>query len=295
MLGGIWNFIRANFKKRSILYALVVYSLTIFGSFPTLEIKLAFLLMFFAASGFFMPIFATQFLSKLRQILIHRRRKRVPLPNEMTELSKRIGGQFKELGIVEGRNAYVVGKTLVLGKEILEQFDFNRIQAVVAHESGHIKEKHGVFRFLAMVLLLLIPWYSWSRLYSPIFFTESLTQIMLTVMVGIAFLAYMTFAMIPVNWYLEARADRIAANFVGKEHIKSALLALTSKENLEEPSEDHPSTSERVKLGEAEILKMPRRRGQSRSKTTHDIYERNSRRRYVHKFQAMSRQQLCRK
>lgn len=141
-----------------------------------------------------------------------------------------------------------MGKILVLGEETLERLDFNKIQAVVAHESGHIKEKHGVFRFLSMVLLLLIPWYSWSRLYSPIFFTESLTQIMLTIMVSIAFMAYMAFAMMPVNWYLEARADRIAARFVGKEHIKSALLALGQRENLDEPSEDHPSISERIKL-----------------------------------------------
>jgi len=248
MLGEMWNFIRANFKKRSILYALVVYSLTIFGSFPILEVKLVFLLTFFATSGLFMPIFATQFLSRLRLILIHRRRKKIPIPTEMMELSKRIGGSFKELGIVEGHNAYVIGKTLVLGEEILKQFDFNKTQAVIAHESGHIKEKHGLFRFFTMILLLLIPWYSWSKLYSPIFFTESLTQLVLTVMVSIAFLAYMTLAMVPINWYLEVRADRIAARFVGKEHIRSALLALGRKENLDEPSEDHPSISERVKL-----------------------------------------------
>lgn len=254
MFSEMWNFIRANFKKRSILYAVIVYSLTIFGSFPTLEVKLAFLLMFFAASGLFMPIYATQFLSKLQQILLYRKRKMIPIPDEMRELAERIGGSFKELGIVKGHNVYVMGKTLVLGKETLEQLDFNQIQAVVAHESGHIKEKHGLFRFLAMVLLLLIPWYSWSKLYSPIFFTESLTQIMLTVMVSIAFLAYMTFAMIPVNWYLEIRADRIAARFVGKEHIRSALLALGSSQKLDEPSEDHPSISERLK--QIEKLKL---------------------------------------
>lgn len=254
MLGEMWNFIRANFKKRSILYAIVVYSLTIFGSFPTFEVKLLFLLLFFTASGFFMPIYAAHFLSRVQQILLYIKREKIPIPDEMRELAGRIGGSFKELGIVKGHNAYVIGKTLILGTETLEQLDFNQIQAVVAHESGHIKEKHGLFRFLAMVLLLLIPWYSWSKLYSPIFFTESLTQIMLTVMVSIAFLAYMTFVMIPVNWYLEIRADRIAARLVGKEHIKSALLSFGRSQNLDEPSEDHPSIFERLK--QIEKLKL---------------------------------------
>jgi hypothetical protein len=94
MFGEMWNFVRANFKKRLILYAVVVYSLTIFGSFPTLEVKLAFLLMFFATSGLFMPIYATQFLSRLQQILLYRKRKKIPIPDEMMELAKRIGGPW---------------------------------------------------------------------------------------------------------------------------------------------------------------------------------------------------------
>ncbi len=254
MFGEMWNFVKANFKKRSILYVIVVYSLTIFGILPILEVQFALLLTFFAASGLFMPIFAMQFLSRLRLIIMHRNRKKTPIPKEMAELSKRIGGAFKDFGIVEGRTAYVMGKTLVLGREIVEQFSFDQIQAVVAHESGHVKERHGVFQFLAMVLLVLIPLYSWSRLYSPTFFTESVTQLMLTVMVSVAFLAYMTLAMIPVNWYLESRADRIAARFVGKDHIKSALLALAPEKDLKEASEDHPSVFERVK--QIEKLKL---------------------------------------
>lgn len=71
---------------------------------------------------------------------------------------------------------------------------------------------------------------------------------MLTIMVGIALLAYMTIVMTPINWYLEVRADRIAARFTGKKNIKSALLTFANKEKLGMSSETHPSISERVKL-----------------------------------------------
>ena len=203
---------------------------------------------FFTASGLFMPIFASQFLSQLKQILAHRKTEKFPISNEIADLTKRIGGTFKKLGIGEGCNAYVMGKTLVLGIDLIKRFDFDKRQAVVAHEAGHRKERHWLIRALAIFPLLLIPWYSWSKLYSPIFFSESITQIILTVMVSIAFLAYVMVIMIPINWYLEVRADRIAARFVGKESIKSALLALSNRENLEESSESHPSIAERVKL-----------------------------------------------
>ena len=54
--------------------------------------------------------------------------------------------------------------------------------------------------------------------------------------------------MIPINWWLEGRADKIAAKYVGKEYIKSALLTLADKKNLNEPSETHPPIMKRIKL-----------------------------------------------
>jgi Zn-dependent protease with chaperone function len=71
---------------------------------------------------------------------------------------------------------------------------------------------------------------------------------MISVLTSIAMLAYMMVVMIPIDWYLEVRADRIAARFVGKEHIKSALLVLSRSSDPEEPSEDHPPITGRLKL-----------------------------------------------
>lgn len=249
MLSGLWNVIRASFNRRLALYEIVVVSLTLFGALPNPLTKLPFLAIFLVAGGLFMAIFTLNMLSKLRLVFSRKKEADIPIPVEIRELEKRIGSKIRRVKIrAELCNAFVRARSMVLGFELLERLSFDELLAVVAHELGHIKEKHGLIRVFAMFPLLLIPWYSWSRLTSPIFFTESLTYIIITVMLGISFLAYTVLVMIPINWYLEVRADRIAARFVGKESIKSALLALVSKENLLEPSEDHPSISERVKL-----------------------------------------------
>jgi len=52
---------------------------------------------------------------------------------------------------------------------------------------------------------------------------------------------------LPIQWELEKRADRAAVKYVGREAIKSALLALEKGERMNEPSETHPPTSNRIK------------------------------------------------
>ncbi len=248
MLGELWNFIKVSFKKRLVLYEIVGISFTLFGTFPNLLVKLLCLAVFSVAGGLFMKILTSQFISQLRLIIAHKNREKFPISNEIADLAKQMNVQVKELGIVKECTAYVLGKSIVLGIELLKRLTFNERQAVVAHELGHIKEKHILLRFVLMIPLLAIPLYSWRIIYSPIFLTESLTHIIITIMVIIAFLAYITLVMIPISWYLEARADRIAARFAGKKNIKSALLTIAKKEKLGMPSETHPSISERVKL-----------------------------------------------
>jgi len=247
MLREFWNIVRLSFKKRFIIYYVVVLSLTLFGTFPSLIVRFAALAVFLGATILFVPIFTSQFVTTLRLILAHRKRVRLPVSFEIAALSKRMSVDVKELGIVKGCTAYVKGKCLVLGKELLEDFTFHQRQAVVGHELGHIKEKHALLRLVLLAPLLSVPLFIWSRLSSPIFFSESLTQLILVVMWNIAALAYVVLVAIPVNWYLELRADRAAAKFVGKEHIKSALLKLGKKKSLKEPSETHPSIADRVK------------------------------------------------
>ena len=247
MLREFWNIVRVSFKRRLIIYYVVVLTMSLFGSFPSLIVKLVAFGVFMAASVLFVPIFTLQFVSQLRQLLVHRKREKFEVTPEIADLSKRIGAQVDELGFVKGCTAYILGKALVFGTELLELLTFDERQGVVGHELGHIKEKHWIIRAVLPIPLLAVPLYSWLRLSSPIFFSESITQIILMVMLNIAMLAFIMLVTIPINWYLEVRADRIAARFVGKEYIKSALLKLANKKNLKEQSETHPSIADRVK------------------------------------------------
>lgn len=248
MLREFWNIVRINFKKRFILYYLIVWTMTLFVTLPILVVKFVAFAIFVAASVLFVPIFTSQIISQVSMILAFKGREKFPVFSEISDLARRIGVYVKEVGIVRGRNAFVFMGIVVLGKELLDRLTFDERQAVVAHELGHIKEKHGLFRAILPIPLLAVPFYAWSRLSSPIFFSEWLTQAILIAMLNIALLAFVMLVVIPLNWYLEVRADRIAARFMGKENIKSALLKLVNKKDLKEASETHPSVAQRIKL-----------------------------------------------
>ncbi|MEM3704376.1 MAG: M48 family metalloprotease [Candidatus Bathyarchaeia archaeon] len=246
MLREFLNFIKS-FKKRFLVCYLVVLAASIFGTFPLLLVKLFALGIFFASSVFFLPVAFSFFVSAIKQFSLHRSRVKIPLSMEIAELARRVGVTIAELAIVKANNAYVMGRSLVLGTELLEKLSYDERQAVVAHELGHIKRRHiiikGVFLGLFWALLML----SWSNFRLPIIFSELVTQIILTLVLNIAGFAFMLLVLIPINWWAELDADKFAAKFVGKEHIRSALLKLVDADKLKEPSETHPSVAERVK------------------------------------------------
>jgi len=212
---------------------------------------------FVITSILFLTIFTFQFKYQIKQLLAHRNREKLKqVPQDVEELSKQIGVEVKNFGIVKDCTAYVIGKSLVAGIDLLRILDFDERQAVVAHELGHIREHHGFYRAIAILPLCGVILYIFSRMRIPIILTMPLTQFILTVMFNIAGLAFILVATIPINWYLEFRADRIAAKFVGREYIKSALTKLAKNMNhkVDEPSETHPSITERIK--ELDRLKL---------------------------------------
>jgi len=225
----------------------------IFLLFPSMFIKLCALVGFAVSSAFFLPIMASFFVSSFRQFALYGSRIKIPVPLEIAELAKKADVNVKELGIVKANTAYVIGKSLVLGIGLLEKLSFYELQAVVAHELGHIKRRHTIIKCILPIPFLVILMLSWLRFNPPIFFSESITRIIL----NIAGLAFLLLVMIPINWYIEFDADKFAANLVGKDHIRSALLKIVDKETIEEPSETHPSIAERVRL----IDKLDSRKG----------------------------------
>ncbi len=245
MLREFWNFIKS-FRKRFAVYYFVVLTGSIFGSFPFLVVKLCALGAFAVSSVFFLPITVYYFASTIKQFTLLRDRIKVPIPLEIANLACKAGVSIKELGVVKANNAYVLGKSLVLGKELLDKLDRNEVLAVVAHELGHLKRRHLLIKVVSLILFWVIFVLCWSRFSSPIFFSETVTQIILAAIWNIVGFAFLLIVLIPINWLVELDADKFAAKLVGKEHIKSALLQLVDVDKLEEPSETHPSVAERV-------------------------------------------------
>lgn len=248
MLSELINFIKMSFKRRMYLYEIQVISLS-FLVFPHLLLGSICISVFLITAALLTPSLTSYFTSQLKFLLLRKYEADEKIKNEVNRVADRLGVRVKKVRIAKGLcNAFVCFGTLVLGEELLNCLDYYGRMAVFAHELGHMKEKHTWLKIVAIMALLAIPLWSWRRIYSPTFISEDFTQLMLTIMINIALLAYSIMVMIPVNWYLEIRADRIAVEVAGKASLISALLAITSIEGFELPSEGHPAMSQRIKL-----------------------------------------------
>jgi Zn-dependent protease with chaperone function len=158
-----------------------------------------------------------------------------PLPNELLALAKAMKVKVTRMKVFPNvLNAYVRGNQLYVGQELLEKLSAEQIKAVVAHEFGHIKERHAILQMLYVIPVMFFVSLNWSGL--P------------TGLAEVGLIAYTMVALVPIQWLIEARADKAAAKYVGKEAIKSALLAITEKDKIDEPSESHPPIRKRLKL-----------------------------------------------
>jgi STE24 endopeptidase len=249
MLGELYKYFTVKFRKRLTLYTAILFSSIILAT-PLLQnvaIKLVSLIFLIGSCGIFVSIFVSQFASNVKILFQHRNRVKLPVSKEIADLAKRIGVQVKELGIVKGRTAYVIGKTVVLGTELLKRLTYEQRQAVVAHELGHIKKKHSRWSIFSLLLVGAISIYCFSNFYVPTFFIESEIYPFLLFVMNMTSVVFAIMAFIPISWHFEKQADAVAAEFAGKEHIKSALREITPEKEFTEPSESHPSTQERIK------------------------------------------------
>lgn len=97
----------------------------------------------------------------------------IPIPNEIKNMANSIGVKIKGVKLKDStfHNAYAIGRSPVLGVGLLKDLGCEECKAVVAHELGHIKERHSMVRILLMAPLLAVPLFTWSTVYSPNFFS----------------------------------------------------------------------------------------------------------------------------
>jgi Zn-dependent protease with chaperone function len=200
--------------------------------------KLLWLLIFLFSAELFTFIYAPTYINNFMLVLTYKK-KTLPLVEAIGAIPEQISNLVHEMGVkVEFRvqpglkNAYVVGKTVVIGLPLLIELEPDQVLGIVAHELGHIKQHPILLRVLIMVAGFVSIW-SWFALPMQIF--------------TIASLAYFTILMIPLNYALEYLADCEAKKHGFGDSLGRALQKISNRENLTEPSEDHPSISDRLK------------------------------------------------
>lgn len=250
MLSEVLKLVKASFNKRLLLYFAVVSSFTMFGSIPFIQIKFPFLFAFIAVASLFLIVFGKIFIiPTFRILLLSKKGVRLPVPEQFKELSQKMGTSLKEIRIMKSneRNAFATPKCITFTSKLWTDLNHNEIMAVAAHELGHLKGRHALYRFVLVAAAITPIPFLWTRFTSPILLNKTITPFVFQGMMEVALLAFMITIMIPVCWVSELKADEAAARYVGKENIQSALLRLAEKKDAMQPSETHPSIQERVK------------------------------------------------
>ena len=250
MLSDVWQILRASFNKRLYLYYAVVTCFTMFGSIPIVQLKFPFLYAYIPMASLFLIILSRNFLyPNFKFILLSRKGVKLPVSNQFKQLAGRMNTPLEEIRIIatNEKNAFATRNGIAFTKGLWDELSHGEIMAVAAHELGHKKGRHVIYRFLVMLGVMAAVIVEWSRFTSPILLNETITQILFTAMMNVSLLAFLVVVMIPLSWIAELKADEAAARFAGKENIRSALLKLTKPEQTGQPCETHPSIQERIK------------------------------------------------
>ena len=224
---------KVGFKGRLIVCTALIFSVTLFNSIDFPLVRFSASLATLVAAELFIYCYVPFYLDNL-WLLFRSKATEVPLPIELATLAKNMGLKVSKMKVFpKVCNAYAHGNQLFMGQKLLEKLNSEQIKAVAAHEFGHIKGRHIMVQVFYILPIIAFVWLGWSKL-PP-------------VMLDLGLIAYMMVALVPLHWMIEKRADLVAVKYVGKEPFKSALLSLVEKDRLNEPSETHPSISQRLK------------------------------------------------
>ena len=145
------------------------------------------------------------------------------------DLGKRLGGVFPSevrvaylpaCGVVDlSREPGEIRQVLLIGLPCLQIWTVDELRAVLTHELAHLKQDDAVFtrevlQFSSALQKALARQTAWTRWLSPRYLLARLTS---SILVHLA---------CPVGWLMEYRADRLAAECVGAEHLASAIQKL---------------------------------------------------------------------
>jgi STE24 endopeptidase len=190
------------------------------------------------------------------------------LRNELLALAKDFGVKIKDVVCIDlygpkAANAGITGilprfRYIFLTNYLLEKFDENEIKAVVAHELAHAKKRHLIYQGL-MAVLWFILWICVIYLLKKLHVFSILEgKYGFLVFMGIFFATYISYLLLihaRLSLRFEKEADKLAAEFVGKENMIKALEKLAKTNLLPKRTGKlfnlinlHPSIEERIKF-----------------------------------------------
>lgn len=238
MLSEFWNFIKIRFKTKLSIFAIVFLGASFFNIIPIQSLKVIFLLLTLV----FIPVMAVvatiDSIKNLYFMISFTFKKKIPIdtPSEVLELAQKIGVKCKKFTIIQDfDNAFVspFGEVSV-GEKLLSELSMNELLAVFAHEFGHHKERH-ILKRIGMIALIFIAGYI------------SLYQLP-GVLMTYAFFAFVSIAIIPVNWDAEFKADKVAKENGYAIYLISALEKISVNQDPSEGSDTHPPVMKRIQI-----------------------------------------------
>lgn len=156
-------------------------------------------------------------------------------------------------------NAMVVGLVkpkVFVSDYYLENAEPSEIEAVIAHEIGHLKQKHVIKRLLYIVVSICVvnlagPLMEWYEDYLG----NEINAILGLVIILALFILYMSVGLLKYYRYQEKKADEFAINIgIRPEIMITALTKLaklnhtvTNLKKLDEGFQTHPSMAKRIK------------------------------------------------
>lgn len=228
-----WHSFKIGFKGRLLVCIGLVLSVAVFDSISFPIIRLVASITILVTAELFVLCYVPFYIDNIKFVL-KRNKIEVPLPDEIASLAKNMGLKISKMTVFpEVCNAYATGTKLFMGQKLLAKLDAEQIKAVAAHEFGHIKGRHNIAQFLYIFPLIIALGLSWNTLPA--------------IMLYLGVIAYIMVALVPLHWLIEKKADKAAAKYVGKEAFKSALLAISEKDKINEASETHPAIKQRIK------------------------------------------------